>query len=97
VGNRWQQDSDGGSATISGISEALERREAGTWVYYTFSSRSTARAPQMQSERNIGQVDAKRSYARARTTQKASDDRFGGELTSQCYKDGGAFAPIPAA
>src|SRR6516162_6427841 len=50
----------------------------------------------MQSERNIGQVDAKRSCASARAAQQASDDRFGGKLTAHCYRDGGAFAPKPA-
>ena len=33
--------------------------------------------------------------ARARATQKASDDRFGGEMTSHCYSGGGASAPTP--
>jgi len=32
--------------------------------------------------------------ARARTTQKASDDRFGGERTSHCDRDDGAVAPF---
>jgi hypothetical protein len=50
----------------------------------------------MQSERTIGQVDAKRSCARARAAQQASNYRFGGELTAHCYRDSGAFAPIPA-
>ena len=31
--------------------------------------------------------------ARARATQKASDDRLAGELTSLCCRDNGAFAP----
>ena len=34
--------------------------------------------------------------ARGGATQKPSDDRFGGELTSHCYSGGGASAPIPA-
>ena len=34
--------------------------------------------------------------ARGGATQKPSDDRFGGELTSHCYSDGGASAPKAA-
>jgi hypothetical protein len=32
--------------------------------------------------------------ARARATQKAGDDRFGGELNSHCFRDNGCLAPI---
>jgi hypothetical protein len=54
----------------------------------------TARAPPMQSERNIGQVDAKGSCAQEREPRrKRATTGLGGGLTSHGYRDGGAFAP----